>query len=97
VTVRTRRIARRFGPQKEALTGSDPSSGQPLRSSSAAGCLNAALRFLSYNATEASLLPTLLHQGAAGTSLPLATADHHDGSAKSAINSRAHAEQRHLQ
>jgi pimeloyl-ACP methyl ester carboxylesterase len=35
--------------------------------------LNAALRFLSYNATEASLLPTLLHQGAAGNLAPLAT------------------------
>jgi pimeloyl-ACP methyl ester carboxylesterase len=35
--------------------------------------LNAALRFLSYNATEASLLPTLLHQGAIGNLAPLAS------------------------
>src|SRR5205823_1994390 len=36
------------------------------------GMLNAALRFLSYDATEASLLPTLLQQGAAGNLAPLA-------------------------
>src|SRR5450631_395167 len=66
-------LRRRFGPQKEALTVSDPSSGQPLQVEFGRGMLNAALRFLSYNATEASLLPTLLHQGAAGNLMPLAT------------------------
>jgi pimeloyl-ACP methyl ester carboxylesterase len=66
-------LRRRFGPQKEALTVSDPSSGQPLPVEFNRGMLNAALRFLSYNATEASLLPTLLHQGAAGNLAPLAT------------------------
>jgi pimeloyl-ACP methyl ester carboxylesterase len=66
-------LRRRFGPQKEALTVSDPSSGQPLQVEFGRGMLNAALRFLSYNATEASLLPTLLHQGAAGNLTPLAT------------------------
>ncbi len=34
--------------------------------------LSAALRFLSYNSTEASLLPTLIHQAAAGQLAPLA-------------------------
>jgi pimeloyl-ACP methyl ester carboxylesterase len=66
-------LRRRFGPQKEALIVSDPSSGQPLPVEFNRGMLNAALRFLSYNATEASLLPTLLHQGAAGNLTPLAT------------------------
>jgi len=64
-------LRRRFGPQKEALTISDPSSGQPLAVEFNRGMLNAALRFLSYNATEASLLPTLLHQGASGNLMPL--------------------------
>jgi hypothetical protein len=65
-------LRRRFGPGKEALTVSDPSSGQPLQVDFNRGMLNAALRFLSYNATEASLLPTLLHQGATGNLRPLA-------------------------
>jgi len=62
----------RFGPGKEVLTVNDPSSGQPLQVEFNRGMLNAALRFLSYNATEASLLPFLLHQGAAGNLVPLA-------------------------
>jgi pimeloyl-ACP methyl ester carboxylesterase len=66
-------LRRRFGPGKEALTVNDPSSGQLLQVEFNRGMFNAALRFLSYNATEASLLPTLLHQGAAGNLLPLAT------------------------
>jgi pimeloyl-ACP methyl ester carboxylesterase len=66
-------LRRRFGPEKAALTVSDPSSGQPLQVEFSRGMFNAALRFLSYNATEASLLPTLLHQGAAGNLMPLAT------------------------
>jgi pimeloyl-ACP methyl ester carboxylesterase len=66
-------LRRRFGPGKEPLTVSDPSSGQPLQVEFNRGMLNAALRFLSYNATEASLLPALLHQGGAGNLMPLAT------------------------
>ena len=66
-------LRRRLGPGKEALTVNDPSSGQPLQVEFDRGMFNAALRFLSYNATGASLLPTLLHQGAAGNLLPLAT------------------------
>jgi pimeloyl-ACP methyl ester carboxylesterase len=66
-------LRHRFGPQKEVLTVSDPSSGGPLQLEFSRGMLNAALRFLSYNATEASLLPTLLHEGATGNLMPLAT------------------------
>ncbi|HLZ98193.1 MAG TPA: alpha/beta hydrolase [Steroidobacteraceae bacterium] len=65
-------LRHRFGPGKEALTVADPGSGQPLRVEFSRGMLNAALRFLSYSATEASLLPTLLHQGAGGNLAPLA-------------------------
>ncbi len=66
-------LRRRFGPEKQALAVSDPSSGLPLPIEFNRGMLNAALRFLSYNATEASLLPTLLHQGAIGNLAPLAS------------------------
>jgi pimeloyl-ACP methyl ester carboxylesterase len=65
-------LRHRFGPEKETLTVSDPSNGQPLQVEFNRGMFNAALRFLSYNAAEASLLPTLLHQGAEGNLAPLA-------------------------
>lgn len=65
-------LRRRFGPDREPLTISDPSSGAPLRIEFNRSLLNGALRFLSYNAVEASLLPTLIHQGAAGNLGPLA-------------------------
>ena len=63
----------RFGSQKQPLTLNDPSSGLPLVVEFNRNMLNAALRFLSYNATEASLLPTLLHLGAIGNLAPLAS------------------------
>ena len=66
-------LRRRFGPDKETVSISDPSTAQPLRVEFNRGMFNGALRFLSYNAAEASLLPTLLHQGAAGNLAPLAT------------------------
>jgi pimeloyl-ACP methyl ester carboxylesterase len=66
-------LRHRFGPEKQALTVSDPSSGLPLQIDFNRSMLNAALRFLSYNAIEASLLPTLLHQGAIGNLAPLAS------------------------
>jgi pimeloyl-ACP methyl ester carboxylesterase len=62
----------RFGQEKQLLTVSDPGSGSPLRIEFNRAVLNAALRFLSYNALEASLLPALLHQGAGGDLGPLA-------------------------
>jgi pimeloyl-ACP methyl ester carboxylesterase len=65
-------LRRRFGPEKLALTLSDPSSGVPLDVEFNRTMLSAALRFLSYNATEASLLPMLIHQAASGHFAPLA-------------------------
>jgi len=65
-------LRRRFGPEKTALTLSDPSSGGALEIEFNHSVLSAALRFLSYNATEASLLPTLIHQAARGDLAPLA-------------------------
>jgi pimeloyl-ACP methyl ester carboxylesterase len=66
-------LRHRFGPERQALAVSDPSGGLPLQIEFNRNMLNAALRFLSYNATEASLLPTLLHQGATGNLAPLAS------------------------
>ena len=65
-------LRRRFGPGREPLDLVDPGGGLPLHVEFNRGMLNAALRFLSYNATEAALLPTLVHQGAAGNVAPLA-------------------------
>jgi pimeloyl-ACP methyl ester carboxylesterase len=66
-------LRRRFGPEQQALVVSDPSSGLPLQVNFSRNMLNAALRFLSYNSTEASLLPTLIHRGALGDLAPLAS------------------------
>ncbi len=65
-------LRRRFGPETAALTLTDPSSGLALAIEFNHSVLSAALRFLSYNSTEASLLPTLIHQAAAGQLAPLA-------------------------
>ena len=65
-------LRRRFGPETAALTLTDPSSGLPLPIEFNRSVLSAALRFLSYNATEASLLPALIHQAAAGQLAALA-------------------------
>lgn len=65
-------LLRRYGAEKTPLTLSDPASGAPLAIEFNRGMLGAALRFLSYNATEASLLPTLIHEAAAGRLAPLA-------------------------
>jgi pimeloyl-ACP methyl ester carboxylesterase len=62
----------RFGPEHVPLTLSDPSTGEPLELEFNRSVLAAALRFLSYSATQASLLPTLIHQGALGRLAPLA-------------------------
>ncbi len=66
-------LRRRFGSEKRPLDLVDPESGLPLHVDFARGMLNAALRFLSYNSIEASLLPTLLHQAALGNLAPLAS------------------------
>ena len=65
-------LRRRFGAERQSVTLDDPASGLPQTIEFDRGMLNAALRFLSYNATEASLLPALLHQGASGNLAPLA-------------------------
>jgi pimeloyl-ACP methyl ester carboxylesterase len=65
-------LRRRFGGEQQPLSLSDPASGLPAPAEFNRAILNAALRFLSYNAVEASLLPTLLHQGALGNLAPLA-------------------------
>ncbi len=65
-------LRRQFGAQKSMITIDDPNSGLPLKVEFNRNMLNASLRFLSYNATQASLLPTLLHRAAGGALAPLA-------------------------
>jgi len=65
-------LRRRFGPERRPLDLPDPGSGLPLHVEFTRNMLNAALRFLSYNSAEASLLPALLHQAATGNLGPLA-------------------------
>ncbi len=62
----------RFGPERTALTLTDPTSGAPLALEFDRSMFAAALRLLSYNATEASLLPALIHEAAQGRLAPLA-------------------------
>jgi pimeloyl-ACP methyl ester carboxylesterase len=56
----------KFGPGSTPLTLEDPSSGEPLELDFNRGVLASALRLLSYNATQASLLPALIHEASAG-------------------------------
>jgi pimeloyl-ACP methyl ester carboxylesterase len=63
----------RFGAETSSLSLADPSTGEPLDLAFNKNVLSAALRFLSYNATEASLLPTLIHEAASGRLAPLAS------------------------
>lgn len=65
-------LRRQFGPQKSMLTIDDPNSGLPLKIEFNRSMLNASLRFLSYSATQASLLPALIHQASQGALAPLA-------------------------
>jgi pimeloyl-ACP methyl ester carboxylesterase len=65
-------LRRQFGPQKSMLTIDDPNTGLPLKVEFNRGMLNASLRFLSYSAAQASLLPTLIHRAAQGALAPLA-------------------------
>jgi pimeloyl-ACP methyl ester carboxylesterase len=65
-------LRRQFGPQKFMITLDDPNSGLPLKIEFNRSMLNASLRFLSYSATQASLLPTLIHRAAKGELGPLA-------------------------
>jgi pimeloyl-ACP methyl ester carboxylesterase len=65
-------LLRQFGSQKSMLTLDDPGDGLPLKIEFNRSMLDASLRFLSYNSTQASLLPTLIHRGAQGALGPLA-------------------------
>jgi pimeloyl-ACP methyl ester carboxylesterase len=65
-------LRRQFGPEKSLITIDDPDSGLPLKIEFNRSMLNASLRFLSYSATQASLLPTLIHRAAQGSLAPLA-------------------------
>ena len=65
-------LRRQFGAQKSTMTIDDPNNGLPLEIEFNRGMLSASLRFLTYNATQASLLPTLIHRGAHGALAPLA-------------------------
>jgi pimeloyl-ACP methyl ester carboxylesterase len=65
-------LRRRFGPESVSLQLDDPGSGLPTRVDFNRGMMDAALRFLSYSATEAALLPALIHQAALGNLAPLA-------------------------
>jgi pimeloyl-ACP methyl ester carboxylesterase len=66
-------LLQRFGPQKVDLTLADPSAGLPMQIEFNHSTLSAALRLLSYSATQAALLPTLIHQAAQGALAPLAS------------------------
>jgi pimeloyl-ACP methyl ester carboxylesterase len=63
----------RFGPQKAMVTIDDPNSGLPMDLEFNHKILGAALRFLSYSAMQASLLPALIHQASQAKLRPLAS------------------------
>ena len=65
-------LRRQFAAQKSTITIDDPNSGMPLTIEFNRSVLNASLRFLSYNAAQASLLPALVHRAAQGAVAPLA-------------------------
>jgi pimeloyl-ACP methyl ester carboxylesterase len=65
-------LRHQFGPQKSMMSIDDPNSGLPLKIEFNRNMLSASLRFLSYSATEASLLPTLIHRATQGALAPLA-------------------------
>ncbi len=65
-------LRRRFGGDKLPLVIADPTSGEPVPLEFNRSMLSASLRFLSYSAVEASLLPALIHQAAIGRAAPMA-------------------------
>lgn len=65
-------LLKTYGKERTAITLSDPNSGVPAPLDFSHGILAAALRFLSYSSSQASLLPTLIHQAAHGGLAPLA-------------------------
>ncbi len=65
-------LRQRFGAERRHLTLVDPTRGTPLALYFDRAQLAGALRFLSYASDQAALLPTLVHQAAAGDLAPLA-------------------------
>jgi pimeloyl-ACP methyl ester carboxylesterase len=65
-------LRRQFGTQQSMLVIDDPNTGMPLKVQFTRSMLSASLRFLSYSAGEAALLPTLIHRAAGGALAPLA-------------------------
>ncbi len=65
-------LLKQFGAQRVSVTLDEPNDGLPKRIDFTRSILGAALRFLSYSATQASLIPALIHQGAHGSLAPLA-------------------------
>lgn len=65
-------LRRQFGPTTSPITIDDPNDGSPLKIEFGRDMLSAGLRFLSYSAAQASLLPILLHRAAGGALAPLA-------------------------
>jgi pimeloyl-ACP methyl ester carboxylesterase len=65
-------LLKQFGPQRVGITLDDPNDGAPQQIDFTRNILGAALRFLSYSATQASLLPELIHLAAHGAFAPLA-------------------------
>ncbi len=65
-------LRRQFGPQKSMLTVDDPNNALPLKIEFNRSMLTASLRFLSYGANSASLLPALIHRASRGALAPLA-------------------------
>ena len=65
-------LLKQFGTQRISITLADPNDGTSRQIDFTRNILGAALRFLSYSATQASLLPVLIHQAAHGTLAPIA-------------------------
>lgn len=65
-------LLKQFGPQRVGLTLDDPNDGTPQQLDFTHYIFVAALRFLSYSATQASLMPVLIHRAAHGALAPLA-------------------------
>jgi pimeloyl-ACP methyl ester carboxylesterase len=65
-------LLKQFGPQRVDITLDDPNDGSSRQIDFTRSILGAALRFLSYSATQASLLPALIHQAGHGSFAPLA-------------------------
>jgi pimeloyl-ACP methyl ester carboxylesterase len=65
-------LLREYGPGRRSITLADPQTGLPQAVEFNRLLLAAALRLLSYSASQAALLPTLIHQAALGNLAPLA-------------------------